>query len=135
MAEPLLAVADRHARLRWLGIVLFWTAAVVFVATTGAVVTGRAPIPRALVPFVAMGLSLGTFGANNDTFLHALADLARKKAVPARHQAEWDHERHVRAARLKTVHAAPKVGLVLPLVAAGLVAWAGYRAAQAWGWV
>lgn len=133
MADPRVSAADLHARLRWLGVVSFCVAAAVFLVTLAAAFTGRAGFARLLIPFVTMGLSLGAFGTNNDTFLHTLADLARAKSLPDHHKAEWEHEARVRPARLKTLHAAPKVALALPLVALLLLAFAGWRAAQAWG--
>lgn len=135
MADPRVGAADTHARLRWLGVVSFCLGAGLFLVTLAAALTGRAGFARLLVPFVTMGLSLGSFGTNNDTFLHTLADLAREKALPERHRAEWEHEHRVRPARMKSLHAAPKVAKILPFVALLLLAFAGWRAAQAWGLV
>ncbi|MDP2308847.1 MAG: hypothetical protein Q8P18_22690 [Pseudomonadota bacterium] len=134
-AEPWAARADRHSRLRWVGVVLFFGAAIVLAGGVAALVTGQ-PGPR-LLPWcvLAVGLSLGSFGTNDDTTLHALAQLGREGTVPAHHKAEWEHERKVRGARLSTLHAHPKAAWILPLFATGALLFAGWRVGAAWGFI
>ncbi len=131
--EALVRTTDRHARLRWLGVALFGVALLVLATHVGAVVTARAPLKLVLLSVFGLGVSLGTFGANDDTALHALAELARRGRVPARHQAEWDRERAARPARLLGLHASPRASLVLPVIASVAVAYAAIRGFQAWG--
>ncbi len=132
-ADVWVARADRHAGLRWIGVGLFGAAAVLFVAGVGAIATGRAPLGVLPWCLVSVGLSLGSFGTNDDTALHALAELARRGAVPARHKAEWDKERKLRGSRLSTIHTHPRTSLVLPLFAAAALVVATVRVGTAWG--
>lgn len=129
------ARADRHTRLRWVGVGLFCVAAVVGLAGIVAIGAGQAPLRVLPWLLVSVGLSLGSFGTNDDTALHALAELARNGAVPARHRAEWDKERKLRGSRLSTVHTHPKTSLVLPLFAAAALIVATLRVGAAWGLV
>ncbi|MFZ5481488.1 MAG: hypothetical protein ACOZNI_32300 [Myxococcota bacterium] len=129
------AVADRHARLRWVGIALFWFGVAAFALNLGAAVTGRASFARVLLGVAAMGFSLGAFGTNNDTALHAMAELAKRDLLPARFAGEWAHELATRPDKAKHPHAAPKMALVMPVAALLVVAWAIWRGAGAWGLV
>lgn len=127
--------ADLHGRLRWIGVGLFLVAAPVVVGGLAALATGRAT--AGILPWclLSLGLSLGAFGTNDDTVLHALSELARKDAVPARHGAEWEKERKARPARISTLHTHPKAGWILPVAAIAAVAGAAWRVAGAWGLV
>jgi hypothetical protein len=127
------SVAALHARLRWLGIVLFGVALVGFALTVGAVVTGRAPGGRIVGALLGMGLSLASFGTNNDTALHAMAELARKDLLPSRFAAEWAHEVRVRPDKARHPHAMPRMALAFPLFATPLVLFVLWRALTAWG--
>lgn len=131
MADPMAGTAARCALLRWVGMAAFVVAAVAFAGLLAAAATGRAPWSRVPLGVVAMGISLGAFGVNDDTFLHALGDLHRRGVLPARWAAEWERERKARPAR--ALHASPKMAAALPVAALALVGWAGLRAAQAWG--
>jgi hypothetical protein len=116
------AVARRHGRLRWVGIVLFCVAAGVLLLRLVLVAQGTLPPVRGLLPCVAgLGFSLGAFGTANDTALHAMTRLRD----PGAFGHELAHERAVRPARLAAVHAAPRAALVLPVLASLLLAWLG----------
>ncbi|MDP2312550.1 MAG: hypothetical protein Q8P41_06560 [Pseudomonadota bacterium] len=132
-AERWMARADRHTRIRWIGAAAFCVAAVVMAGGLSAIVTGQAPLKLLPWCILAMGLSLGAFGTNDDTALHALAELSRQGAVPARHQAEWDHERKVRGARIQGLHTHPKTSFVLPILALAALSVAASRVGAAWG--
>jgi hypothetical protein len=127
------ARADRHTALRWVGIGLFCVATVALALNTGAALTGKAPFGRIFLSIFAMGVSLGSFGANNDTAIHALARLNDEGRVPERHAAEWKHEVAVRSDRLSSVHASPKVAMILPIVALVAVVLMLWRGLSAWG--
>lgn len=132
-AEPWVARADHHSRLRWVGIALFSAAVVVFVGGVAAIAAGHAPFRTVFLCIFAVGLSLGSFGTNDDTTLHALAELARRGGLPPRHQAEWERERAVRGARLSTIHAHPKTAWILPPLAVAALCLAAWRVGAAWG--
>lgn len=132
-AEQWAARADRHSRLRWVGVALFSIAAVVFVGGVAALAMDHATLRILPWCLLAVGLALGSFGTNDDTTLHALAELARLGPVPPRHKAEWDKERKVRGARLSTVHTHPRASLVFPLLALAALLLAGWRVGGAWG--
>lgn len=124
--------ADLHTRLRWIGVALFCVAAPVFAAAVVGWILGETPgklIPWALF---AMGLSLGSFGSNDDSAVYYLRELARADAVPERHRAEWDAERRARPARVTAVHAHPKAAWILPIAALVMVGIATWRVTGAW---
>lgn len=125
--------ARLHGTARWIGIALFCVGAVVLVMNIGAVATGRAPGARILLSIFGLGMSLGAFGANNDTTIHALARLQAEGAVPAAFTAEWKRERSLRSARIPGTHASPRMAFALPVVAAMVVGWGLVRGLSAWG--
>jgi hypothetical protein len=108
-------------------------AVVVFVAGVAAIAAGLMPFRTIFLCLFAMGLSLGSFGTNDDTALHALAELSRRGGVPTNHKAEWDRERAVRAARLATIHTHPKTAWILPPLAVMALLFAASRVGAAWG--
>jgi hypothetical protein len=132
-SDPRITAADRHTRLRWLGIALFGVATLVFLMNVAAWVTGHGAFKMVLLGLFALGMSLGAFGTNDDTALHALADLARDKRLPARHTPEWEGEHARRPIRTAGLHASPKAALLLPLVAILAIGFAGFRGLTAWG--
>lgn len=132
-AEAWIAKADRYTRLRWVGVAFFCVAAPNLVAGIGAVATGRAGFGLVPVCLLAVGLSLGAFGTNDDAALHAFADLDRASALPERFRAEWDGERKRRPARSTTLHDHPKASLVMPVAALAALGLALWRVATAWG--
>lgn len=120
------ATADRYARLRWLGVGLFAVGAATFALALAGVVAGL-PARTLLVALFGTGLALGSFGAANDTALHAMLQLQRAGALPARHAAELKHEGAVRGPRLRTLHPSPRAAAVLPVVSSLALAWALFR--------
>lgn len=120
------AHADRFTRLRWVGIGLFVLAALLLVGTLVEIALGVASWGRLPLAIFGLGLALGSFGAANDTAVHAMDFLARHGLLPERHAAEYAHERATRPERLPQLHASPRVATILPLVDAavlGLLAW------------
>lgn len=126
------ARVDRHIRLRWVGVALFAAAVVVSVGGVAALFTGHAGLR--IVPWclLALGLSLSSFGTNDNTALHALVELSRQGRIPARHKAEWDKERGVRGQRLLTLHTHPRASLILPFVSGAVILLAAWRVGAAW---
>lgn len=131
--DRLESTATLHARLRWAGIGLFGLALIAFALNLAAAAAGHAPFARVLLSVFALGMSLGTFGANCDTALHAMRQLHREGRLPARFAAEWAHERAVRPEKIEALHAAPRMALALPVVAFLAVTWASWRGLVAWG--
>jgi hypothetical protein len=119
---------QRHAALRWIGVALFIAALPGVAVLLLHVVTGKSPVGHVMNCVLALGLSLGAFGTNNDTAVHAMRELARSGQLPDAYGPELARERAVRAAGLAEVHASVKAGLVFPLLATAGVAWLYYRA-------
>lgn len=127
-------LADRHARLRWVGVGLFVAALCLLPARAVLVYRGvLAPLPGILPNFAALGISLGAFGVANDTVLFALRQLDALGGVPARHAAELAHERTVRPRHLEGALSEPMIAVALPSIAFGLVCWLGYTALRGYG--
>lgn len=132
----LLARARTHAALRWAGIATALVAVPTLLVTLWAAISGVGVWKLVAVGVFACGLSLGAFGANNDTCLHAAHILdERGVSLPAELAAELAHERRVRPERLLALHGTPTVGFVLPVVADLLVLFLAWRAASALGWI
>jgi hypothetical protein len=114
------------SRLRWVGVLFFLCGAAVLAMSIWAVAQG-APARQILLGVFSMGLSLGSFGAANDTAVHALREGAKAgAALSGAEAAELRVESERRPARLGTLHASPKAAFILPLVVIGAWAW--------WGW-
>lgn len=107
----------RHRALRVVGMVLFVVAVALFLAHVPLVFDGRMAWYRIIPCLIGPGLSLGTFGANDDSVLHALATLEGAGRAPEAWRAELLAEQKKRPARVAAAHASPKAGLVLPIVA------------------
>ncbi len=131
-AEVWQARAVRYSRLRWVGAALFCVAAPNLGAAIGAVAADRATGGLIAVSLFALGLSLGSFGTNDDAALHAYVTLARQDALPPGFQAELDAERKKRPQRLAAVHDHPKASIVVPVLAVAALGLALYRVATAW---
>lgn len=126
------AAANRFRGLRWVGVVLFACALVVFGWHVVLVATAQLPWWKVIPCLLGLGLSLGSFGAADDSAIHALSVLDRAGALddPGA-AAELAAERAARPARVESAHHSPKAALILPLVAGGIVLLLGLRAA-AW---
>lgn len=127
------AKARRYSRLRWIGVALFCVAAPNLLAAIGAFATDRAPGGIIAISLFACGLSLGSFGSNDDAALHAYADLDRREALDGAAKAELDAERKRRPGRVEGCHDHPKASVILPIVASLAVGLALFRVATAWG--
>jgi hypothetical protein len=134
-ADPWTAKAARYAALRWLGVAGFLLAAALLLGGLAAVATGRASFGLLPLCLLGLGLSLGSFGTNDDAALHAFAELARRGALPDRFRAEWEAERARRPARVSAVHDHPRASLILPLAAWAALAYVSYRVVTAWSGV
>lgn len=132
-ARGLEAAADRHTRMRWLGAVSLTLAVPVVTAGLAALATGR--IGGSVLPlcFVSIIASISAFGTNDDTALHAMAELDRGERLPPRHAAELAAESRKRPARIAEVHAHPKASYFLPLFSLSAVVWTAVVVARAWG--
>ena len=126
------AKAVRYSRLRWIVVAYFCLAVPKLVAAIAAVATDRASGGLIAISLFATGLSLGSFGTNDDAALHAMSDLARRDALPANLAAEYAAERKKRPARIPTVHDHPTASIVVPAVASLALSLALYRVATAW---
>lgn len=120
-AATWVAAVRRHRALRVVGMLLFIVAAALFFAHVPLVLDGRMAWYRIIPCLIGPGLSLGAFGANDDSVLHALATLERAGRAPEAWRAELEKERQKRPARVAGAHASPKAGVILPLVATGVI--------------
>jgi hypothetical protein len=128
------ARAVLHARARWIGVACFLVAVLELVALVVAAARGLSPWSRVPLGLFATGISLGTFGANNDTALvYASRVVAGGGAVAEPLAAELAHEARVRPGHVAGLHASPKAAWILPLVAVTVLAWTGWRLAGAFG--
>lgn len=127
------AKARRYAALRWLGIALFCVAAPNLLAAIAAVATDRAGGGLVAISLFATGVSLGTFGSNDDSTLHAYSNLEIREALDSRMQAELDAERAKRPGRVEACHDHPKATVLLPVIATAVLLLAMWRVTHAWG--
>lgn len=127
------AKARRYAALRWIGVGLFCVAAPNLLAAIGAVATDKAGGGLIAISLFATGLSLGSFGSNDDAALHAFADLDRRDALDPKFKAELDAERRKRPGRIEACHDHPKASVIVPAVATLALSLAVWRVATAWG--
>ena len=117
-----------HARLRWTGVALFLAALPGVILLVARVVQGSSPASHLLACVLALGVSLGAFGTNNDTAVHAMRELAAANALPQAFGAELAEERRLRRKALAELHASVKAALVFPLLALCAVGWLYHRA-------
>lgn len=105
-----------HARLRWLGAPLLLTGvaavigAVFYIAGTGEWFV------FALAAFGA-GLGLASFGANHDTAMALGYSVLDSGGLPPGLRAELDRELARDRAAIIALRAAPRISLVIPLIA------------------
>ena len=131
MAE-LAVVARRYARLRWVGIGLFWFSLALLFELLVAVLAGWLPASRLLVGVLGLGLSLGSFGTASDTALWAMRELRAQNQLPPAFHAEWKQELQHRPERIRTLHGAPRMALLMPLLAMAAQGAAIVRLLAAW---
>lgn len=118
----------RHGALRWGGIGLFGLALGVTAWHCWLVATAGMPWTKVIPCLLGLGLSLGAFGANDDTALAAMASLESVPGAPA--YPDLVEERRRRPGRMAHVHSSPRTGMILPLVAGVIVALLAARAAH-----
>lgn len=117
-----------HAKLRWVGIVLFTIAVPAAIVVVTRVILGLSPPGHLVVCVAGLLSSLSAFGTNNDTAVHAMRELDRLHALPDAFRGELRDEQARRPKVLAEVHASPKAALVVPLVAVVVVTWLFHRA-------
>lgn len=79
-----------------------------------------------------LGLSLGSFGAANDTAVHALRELSLLGAkVPD--QAELSTESERRSKRLAKLHDSPKAAFIIPILVIALFVYQVTTLLTVWG--
>lgn len=119
---------ERHARLRWFGVLLLLVALPGVAWLAGRIAIGTAPLGQAFLCLGGVLAPLSAFGTNNDTAVFAMRELARQRALPPAFRAELARERQVRPERLADAHASPVAAIVLPMVAVAVVSFLYYRA-------
>lgn len=117
-----------HAKLRWVGIVLFTIAVPAAIVVIIRVMLGLSPPGHLVVCLAGLLSSLSAFGTNNDTAVHAMRELDRLRALPEAFRAELRDEQARRPKVLAEIHSSPKAALVVPLVAVLVVSWLYHRA-------
>lgn len=119
------ARAVRHARMRWIGAPLLLTGLGLLIAAIYAALTVGSLLTVGLGMF-GCGLALASFGANHDTAM-AMAFTNREGGLPDSLAKELEEE--LDRDREGIVHGrpAPRVGMVIPLIAVGVQLWVAYR--------
>ncbi len=131
-ASTLLARYRRFGRLRWFGVALFCLAIPIPPTVLAAAILHDVRFTWLFPSIGCLGLSLGAFGAANDTALWSLREAAKLGPLPANALAELDHEREVRPARLMELHNSPKPSIVIPLIAVALISWVSVSMFEMW---
>lgn len=117
--------AIRHARLRWVGAPLLLSGGALIVYAVYGWLTGGAGWTVALACF-GTGLALASFGANHDAAM-GYALVSQDSGLPASLKDELDAELVRDRAGVMKVRPAPNVGMVMPLLAVGVQAFALWR--------
>jgi hypothetical protein len=121
-----------HARVRWVGVACACLAFLELLLLVVAASRGLSPWSRVPLGLFTTGISLGAFGANNDTALVLAARVADAGgALPPSLHEELAHEARARPSHVSGLHASPRASWVLPVLALALVAWLGWRLATA----
>ena len=121
----LLSRATLHARLRWIGVPLFWIGALGLVSSVVALILGKVGFLGVGLYMAATGISLGSFGLNNDTAL-ALSQRAPRERLSPDLRAELESELKVNRVAVTGLSPAPVAALVVIALALVLHAGAGY---------
>ncbi len=130
--SPLLAIARRHAKARWLGLGLMLPALGSLVMHIWAVAQDAEPTARMMLGVFATLTSLGAFGTHDDTALHALREAeASGIRLPDDARTELADERRRRPARVRDVLPHPRASWVLLAVGFAGVTWSLVRAYEA----
>jgi len=126
--EQMVAQATRHTRLRWIGAPLLLSGAAALLWALFGVFTDGSGWTLAIAAF-GTGMGLASFGANHDTAM-ALAFRVRAAGTEQLTDAlreELGHEIERDRDAVARLRAAPRIALVLPLVAIGVQAWVFWR--------
>lgn len=121
-----------HSRWRWLGITMFCLATPLPILAITSILVKGASWKLIFLSIGTLGLSLGSFGAANDTAVHALRELGLMGAkVPD--EAELSTESERRPQRLAKVHDSPKAAFIIPILVVALVAYQITTLLAVWG--
>lgn len=126
MAATPVSKATSHARMRMLGIPLFWLGALGLIAALTLWLGGRVPGACVMLYVASTGLSLATFGTHNDT---ALAWMLRagedslSGALRSELRAELAADRQGVSALAPT----PRIAMAMTFIAVGLHTWAALK--------
>jgi len=126
VADPSLSSAKKHARVRLLGIPMFWLGALGLVASLGLWIGGMAPGACVMLYIASTGLSLATFGTHNDT---ALAWMVRagEEALDPGLRTELRGELALDRQGVSALSPTPKIAWAMTVIALLLHVWAAWR--------
>jgi hypothetical protein len=119
-----LSQAMRHRSLRWFGVPLFWLGAAGICAALVAKLAAEGSWGGVMLYVAATGLSIGSFGLNNDTALALL--LRTQEPLPAAAERELNDELARDKAETNALSPSPKASfaaMALALVLHGVAAW------------
>lgn len=114
-------VAARHARLRWIGAPMLVTGLGLAGWAIYATIGGGGWLNVGM-GMLGAGLSLATFGANHDTAM-AMAYQARDSGLSESLRDELEEELERDRDEVLDLRPAPRVGMVMPIIALGIQAW------------
>lgn len=116
MTSPDADIALRHARLRWVGVPLFFVGVVGLLAAISLVLRTDARWGGVMLYVATTGLSLAVFGLHNDTAL-AFAHRAHRDALPRALEFELNAETARDKKAITKLAPSPRAALVVTLVA------------------
>jgi hypothetical protein len=114
-------LANRHARLRWVGAPLL-VSGVVLAGWAIHTSIGGGTLWNVGLGMLGAGLSLASFGANHDAAM-AYALRSRDSGLSEKLRTELEEELERDRDEILDLKPAPKVGLVMPVIAVSLQAW------------
>ena len=124
---PAIRQAARHARMRWLGVGLFFGGALSLGAALAGLPLGHTSVGDILVCMFATGLGLGTFGSHNDTALALLRDNRWQEGTPEPLVREIDQEVLDNRIELAETTATPRTAWFVSVAAPLVLLWAVSR--------
>ena len=113
-----------HARMRWLGMLLFLTGLLTLGGAVAQIFFADGRISSIFISLFACGLSLGTFGSHNDTALAQLRDNRWHPGTPEGLAHEVNQEFLFNRIELSQLRATPKTSWVVTVGALAVLAWA-----------
>ncbi len=116
-----------HARMRWLGVVLFLAGLLSLGGAVALIFFADGRISSIFISLFACGLGLGTFGAHNDTALAQLRDHRWHPGTPERLAHEVNQEFLFNRIELSQLRATPKTSWIVTVAALAVLAWAVSR--------